>query len=306
MAMSRPKLQGIHPALITPFDDEGRFRPSACERLLDRLFRAGVDGVYICGTTGEGMLQPVAQRRQVAETVLAATPPGKEVIVHIGATCLAEAIELGRHAASHGATAISSLPPSGPWGFAEIVNYYRHLTEACDLPLLVYHLPIAGSPVATLPQLLELCALPGVAGVKFTDHNLYLLSELRAAGPAVFNGYDEVLAAGLLMGADGGIGSFYNLIPELFVALYRHARAEQWEEARQLQRRINELITLTLQVPLFPAIKTMLTWSGIDCGSVLPPRRPLTDPERTRLATLLAHSSFADAVFSPPEGIVGR
>ena len=306
MAMSRLKLQGIHPALITPFDDEGRFRPSACERLLDRLFRAGVDGVYICGTTGEGMLQPVAQRRQVAETVLAATPPGKEVIVHVGATCLAEAIELGRHAASHGATAISSLPPSGPWGFAEIVNYYRHLTEACDLPLLVYHLPIAGSPVATLPQLLELCALPGVAGVKFTDHNLYLLSELRAAGPAVFNGYDEVLAAGLLMGADGGIGSFYNLIPELFVALYRHARAEQWEEARQLQRRINELITLTLQVPLFPAIKTMLTWSGIDCGSVLPPRRPLTDPERTRLATLLAHSSFADAVFSPPEGKVGR
>ena len=304
--MSRPKLQGIHPALITPFDEDGRFRPSACERLLDRLFRAGVDGVYICGTTGEGMLQPVAQRRQVAETVLAATPPGKEVIVHVGATCLAEAIELGRHAASHGATAISSLPPSGPWGFAEIVNYYRHLTEACDLPLLVYHLPIAGSPVATLPQLLELCALPGVAGVKFTDHNLYLLSELRAAGPAVFNGYDEVLAAGLLMGADGGIGSFYNLIPELFVALYRHARAEQWEEARQLQRRINELITLTLQVPLFPAIKTMLTWSGIDCGSVLPPRRPLTDPERTRLATLLAHSSFADAVFSPPEGMVGR
>ncbi|MFZ4628358.1 MAG: dihydrodipicolinate synthase family protein [Blastocatellia bacterium] len=304
--MSRPTLQGIYPALITPFDDDGRFRPSACERLLDRLFRAEVDGVYICGTTGEGMLQPVAQRRQVAETVLAATPPGKQVIVHVGSTCLAEAIELGRHAASHGATAISSLPPSGPWGFAEIVTYYRHLTEACDLPLLVYHLPIAGSPVTTLPQLLELCALPGVAGVKFTDHNLYLLSKLRAAGPTVFNGYDEVLAAGLLMGADGGIGSFYNLIPELFVALYRHARAEQWEEARQLQRRINELITLTLQVPLFPAIKTMLTWSGIDCGSVLPPRRPLTDPERTRLATLLAHSSFADAVFSPSEGMVGR
>jgi N-acetylneuraminate lyase len=302
--MSTSTLQGIYPALITPFDDKGCFRPSVCEQLLDRLYRAGVDGVYICGTTGEGMLQPVAQRRQVAETVLAATPPEKRVIVHIGATCLAEAIELGRHAASHGATAISSLPPSGPWGFPEIVRYYRTLTEACDLPLIVYHLPIAGSPVSTLPQLLELCALPGVAGVKFTDHNLYLLSELRAAGPVVFNGYDEVLAAGLLMGADGGIGSFYNLVPELFVALYQYARTHQWEEARQLQRQINELITLTLQVPLFPAIKTMLVWSGIDCGAVLPPRRPLTDPERQQLVSLLAASSFANASFSPPLGIL--
>jgi N-acetylneuraminate lyase len=108
------------------------------------------------------------------------------------------------------------------------------------------------------------------------------------------------------MGADGGIGSFYNLIPELFVALYRHARAERWEEARQLQRRINELITLTLQVPLFPAIKTMLAWSGIDCGPVLPPRRPLTDPERERLASLLANSSFAEAAFARPLETPGR
>ena len=93
--------------------------------------------------------------------------------------------------------------------------------------------------MARVEQLEELCSLPNVIGVKFTDFDLYRMAAVARPGRAVFNGRDEVLAAGLLMGADGGIGSFYNLAPDLFVALYDAAVAGRWDEARAIQQRIN-------------------------------------------------------------------
>lgn len=292
------ELNGILPALITPFDAEGRLNPTSCERLLERLYGAGVHGVYICGTTGEGLLQTVNQRKQVAESVLGASPKDRRVVVHVGAACLSDAVELARHAGRHGASAISSLPPAGPYSFEDIKAYYRALAECCDLPLLIYFMPAAGASFTTIAQILEICSIPNVVGLKFTDHDMYKLSQVRKSGAVIFNGYDEVLCAGLLMGADGGIGSFYNLVPELFVRLYEEASAGNWSEARRTQDLINELIELTLRFPLFPAIKKMLGWSGIDCGPVLAPRRELTADESSQLRGLLARSSFADAPFA--------
>lgn len=288
------QLHGILPALITTFDAAGNFNATSCERLLDRLYGANVHGVYVCGTTGEGMLQTVAQRKAVTECVLRNSPKDKQVVVHVGAACLSEAIELAQHAARHGATAISSLPPAGFFSFAEVTAYYRALAASSDLPLLIYFMPAGGGAITTLPQILELCTLPNVAGLKFTDHDLYKLSLIKESGATVFNGYDEVLCAGLLMGADGGIGSFYNLVPELFVKMYEQTQAGEWAEARATQQQINELITITLRFPMFGAIKAMLGWSGIDCGIVLPPRRNLSDEETKELRKLLAQSSFAE------------
>jgi N-acetylneuraminate lyase len=251
------------------------------------VYAAGVHGVYVCGSTGEGMLQPVAERKRVAEAVLGYSPRDKAVIVHVGAACLADAVELGAHAAQRGAAAISSLPPAGPYSFAEVKSYYEALAGSCDAPLLIYFFPGASAAVSTTMQLLELCALPGVVGLKFTDHNLYKLFELKQSGVTVYSGYDEVLSAGLLMGADGGIGTFYNLVPELFVGLYRAARAGEWEQARALQQQINQLIGITMRFPLFAAVKQMLAWSGIGCGEMLPPRRNLGETEAAQLREAL-------------------
>ena len=290
------RLGGILPALVTPFDAAGRFNPGACEQLVERLYGAGVEGLYVCGTTGEGVLQTVAERKEVAELVLKVTPAGKQVMVHVGASCLNEAIELARHAADSGAAAVSSLPPAGPYGFEDVRNYYRALAEATDLPLVVYYMPAGGVSFTTIPQILELCAIPNVVGLKFTDHDMYKLSEVKQSGAVIFNGYDEVLCAGLLMGADGGIGSFYNLVPELFLKVYDDARAGQWGAARETQRRINQLITLTLRFPLFGALKTILGWSGIDCGPVRGPRRDLSIEEKLALRRLIEEAGFEESL----------
>ena len=291
--MSVNSLHGILAALVTPFDEAGLLNSHALERLIERVYSAGADGIYLCGSTGEGLLQSIEQRKRVTEVALRNSPPGKQVIVHTGANSTADAAELSRHAAKAGATAISSLPPYGNYSFAELRRYYQYLAEQSEVPLLVYFFPAATTAISTVEQILELCALPNVAGLKYTDYNLYRLSILAQSGPVVFNGYDEVLVAGLLMGASGGIGTFYNVVPELFVQVSQLATKGCWAEARAVQERINELIELTLQYPCFPAVKTMLRWSGIDCGQCMEPRRALTTEEETQLRADLRASSFA-------------
>jgi dihydrodipicolinate synthase/N-acetylneuraminate lyase len=86
---------------------------------------------------------------------------------------------------------------------------------------------------------------------------------------------------------------FYNLVPELFVEVHTLAKAGHWDEARAVQARINKLIGLTIRYPCFPAVKTILRWSGIDCGSCLEPRRALTGEEKRGLREALKASSFA-------------
>ena len=282
-------LKGILPALITPFDDEGRVSRRGLEALLPRLFEAGVHGTYICGTTGEGLLMPVAMRCEVAEIAVAHTPKGHSAIVHVGASSFEDARDLARHASRIGATAISSLPPSGPgFGFSEARRYYAALAAASDLPLVVYYFPEVYPSIRTLDQLEEVCALSNVVGVKFTDFDLSVMSAVAKPGRVVFNGRDEVLAAGLLMGAHGGIGSFYNLVPEQFVDIDALARAGRWSEVRMRQDAVKALITAVLRFPLFPAIKQMLTWSGIACGGCLVPRSGLSVEQQDALRKALA------------------
>jgi N-acetylneuraminate lyase len=290
-------IRGILPATVTPFDDSGRFTPAVFERLLERLYGAGVHGIYVCGTTGEGMLQPVAQRMAVVETAVACTPRDRHVVAHVGAASLDEALELSSHAANAGAHAISSLPPlSGRFAFAEVLAYYDALASGSDLPLLVYYFPEMSASISTTEQLETLCGLPNVIGLKFTDFDLFRMQQIRGPGRSIFNGRDEVLAAGLLMGADGGIGTFYNLVPELFVGIHAAAIAGRWEEARTLQQRVNVLIALTLRFPVFPAVKQMLAWTGLDCGACLPPRSRLSGEQQRVLRERLVEAGFDELV----------
>ncbi|MFN0084659.1 MAG: dihydrodipicolinate synthase family protein [Blastocatellia bacterium] len=292
--------QGILPALVTPFDGKGRLHTASVERLLARLYAADVHGVYLCGSTGEGMLQPLAQRKQMAEIAMKNSPPDKQVIVHVGANTTAEAIELARHAAQVGAHAISSLPPMvGGYSFAEIKTFYEQLAAASELPLLLYYFPEVSPAIKTAEQVLELAGLPNVAGLKFTDYDLYAMLRLKRQGATVFYGRDEMLTAGLLFGADGGIGSFYNVIPHLFMEVWYLTRENRHDAALGAQQQINEFITITLRYPLFPALKAILSWTGIDCGPCLAPRRAfLTPGETEQLRSELQAAGLLDVVLN--------
>jgi N-acetylneuraminate lyase len=292
------QLSGIMPAVVTPFDESGAFAPRPFEKLLERLYGAGVDGLYVCGQTGEGLQQSVASRQAAAEAAVKLTPKGKTVIVHIGAHTTPDAITLARHAARCGAHAVSSLPPAGAYSFEEIKLYYQAVAAASDLPLLIYYFPSVAPALRTTEQMLDLCSIPNVVGLKFTDSDMFRLWSLKRSGAVIFNGSDEMLVAGLIMGADGGIGSTYNLMPAAFVALHRHTVAGDWTAARAVQSRINEFIAILLRYPVNPGVKAALRASGIDCGLCVAPRRSLTPAEEKDLLASLAAIELGRELFA--------
>jgi N-acetylneuraminate lyase len=267
-------LSGIYTAAVTPLTESGEFLEAPFAQLLERTYSAGTHGVYVCGSTGEGLLQGVGQRKLVTEAAVRNSPRGKHVIVHVGASNTADAIALARHAARTGAAAVSSLPPmTGSYSFEEIKRYYTQLAEASPLPVILYYFPQIAPAIHSVDQLKELCAIEGVAGIKFTDYDLFTMAQVKQMGVTVFYGRDEMLAAGLWFGADGAIGTLYNVVPGAAVEMYHLARQGHWEQMKPIQAQLNELIRITTRYPLFPAVKELLRWSGINCGACLPPRR---------------------------------
>jgi N-acetylneuraminate lyase len=295
--MNRQMLQGIMPAAVTPLRGDGRLDGDVFERLLGAFYRAGCSGVYVCGQTGEGLSLPASVRKAALEVAVACSPGDRAVVAHIGAGVTADAVELARHASRCGAHAISSLPPGNAYSFAELRAYYEAIAAAADVPVLVYYFPEFSRSVSSLEQIFDLCSIPGVVGLKFTDFDLYRVSLIQRAGHVIFNGRDEVLAAGLLMGAHGGIGSFYNLVPELFVDLFGHAQAGRWAQARAVQDRINDLIRTVLRFPMLPAIKHLLTRSGFPSGAAVLPRRRLREDEAGALERAVGEAGFEAAEF---------
>jgi hypothetical protein len=112
-------------------------------------------------------------------------PNDLSVIAHVGTASTADAVRLARHAARAGAHAISSLPPQSGCSFAEVRRYYEALSSATSLPVLVYYFPEFSTAIRSLEEVLELCAIPNVIGLKFTDFDLYRLSLIRRAGNTV-------------------------------------------------------------------------------------------------------------------------
>ncbi len=290
-------LRGVIPALVTPLDGDQRFAPRPMEQLLERVYAAGSHGVYVCGQTGEGLFLTQEDRKQAAEVAVRNSPAGKEVIVHVGAARTAEAADLACHAARAGAHSVSSLPPSSAFSFAEVRSYYEAIAAAAGIPVLVYYFPEFSRAVSSLDEINSLCEIPGVVGLKFTDFDLYRLSLISRAGRVIFSGRDEVFAAGALMGATGGIGSFYNLVPEMFVEVWDASQSGDYARAREVQDRINDLIRAVLQFPMLPALKTLLTWSGIDCGPAVSPRRGLSGEEEQRLRSAVVAAGYQPDAF---------
>ncbi len=282
------QLKGILPAIVTPFDAQDKFDAPAFERLLAYVYAEGVHGIYVCGQTGEGLQQPTSQRKQVAEAAVKFSPPEKIVMIHIGAMNTADAVDLAQHAASIGAHAISALPPIGNYSFAEIKTYYSTIAAAAEIPFFIYYFPAFAAAINKVEQILELCEIPNVHGLKFTDNDLFKMSEIKKSGATVFYGTDEMITAGLVMGADGGIGSFYNVMPGLFVKAYEHTIRNEWQAAQIIQKQINEIIGIGLRYPVNAAVKAMLKRRGLDCGKCLAPRRWLTSDEEIELDQLLS------------------
>ncbi len=291
--MSNIKFTGIMPALISPLQEDGSIREDALRSLIDWQLQAGCSGFYICGATGEGVVMKPESRKAMASLTVNAVRGRGSVICHVGAVDLRTAVDLAHQASDAGVDAISSVPPFFyGYGEREIIQYYQALAEASRVPMLIYASPLAGTPIT--PALVnKLMQIKNIIGLKWTSYNYYemrQIKELNNGDINVINGPDETLLCGLAMGADGGIGSTYNVVPGLYVGIYNDFRAGRIREAQDGQYKVDRLIQILIRHGVINGVKDMLTGMGFDVGFCTYPMKRFTQPEqdafRAELKTL--------------------
>ena len=289
--MTNVLFSGILPALVTPLTERETINEDVARRLMRWHMDEGMDGFYICGATGEGPVVAPKERMRLAEIAREETRArDKKAIIHVGAIDLTTAKALARHAGEIGADAISSVPPFFfGYGEKEIAQYYTELAEAAGVPLIMYCSPLSGVNI-TYDMVSRFLNIPHAIGVKWTSYDYYTMhriKELRGGDVNVLNGPDECLLCGLTMGADGGIGATYNVMPRMFRQIYDRFRAGDIEGARQAQYKANRLIEVIIRFGVQTSLKEMLGMLGYDCGFCVYPQKRLSDEERQGLRDAL-------------------
>lgn len=271
---------GTMPALVTPFEKNGKIKANTVKGLVDWQLSEGSKGFYICGSTGEGPALTAAMRMEMAEATMDAVAGRGVVIDHIGAPNIWDAIALTEHATKIGVNAISSLAPTYSFKFDanEMYEYYKCIADHTDKPVLIYATQAMGLP--NFPKFMEkVLEIPNVIGVKCTlrdDFVLHKIKEVNGGNINVINGPDETLICGLAMGADGGIGTTYNLMPGWFAKLYDAFAAGNLAEAQAWQYKVNPVIDALIRFSKFGAIrgtKAALELKGFDIGGAVFPAR---------------------------------
>lgn len=270
------QLAGVYVAMNSCYDAQGNIDPVTAKELTRFFVSKNVNGLYVGGNTGEGMLQTVDERKKMLESVVEANAGEVNIIAHIGAMTTKDSIELAKHAASVGVDATSSVPPAYyNYQDGAVKQFWLDIMEAADVPFIIYYKPEAAGFRLSTRLLEEILEHPNLAGIKSTTMNLYELQQFKALGGedfVVFNGPDQLFLGGRSMGADGGIGSTYAVMPELFVITEQYFQNNQLKQAQKWQFIINEILTEIVQIGLLPAIKEIVRLRGVDCGV---PRRPL-------------------------------
>ncbi len=283
-------IKGIITALITPFNEDYSVNYDSLRRLVGIQVDRGVDGFYVCGSTGESFLLEPAERKKILETVVEETAGRVPVIAHVGDIWADRAAELAAHAADAGADAVSAVPPFYfKFSFEEIAEYYRLIQTAAKLPLIVYNIPVLSGVSITSANIEKIMAVCDVYGVKFTSNDMFELSRLRKKHPdlCLLNGYDELFINALPVGIQGAIGSTYNIMPERFRGILDSYNSGDMKKATALQGRANEIIEALIKTDVKSAIKYVLTKQGIPCGTCRRPFAPLNNEQKAELDRIM-------------------
>lgn len=274
------RIKGLIAATFSPMNQDGSINLQLIPQLTDHLIERSIEGVYICGSTGEGPLLSVDERKQVAETYIQSVNKRIPVIVHVGHDSLAEARAMAEHAATSGADAIAAV---GPCYFKAasidaLIAYLAQIAEgATETDFYYYHVPMLSGNNFDMMEFLEKAPskIPTLKGIKYTALTVHGFQECKeACGDRfqIFFGCDEMLTSGLSVGADSAIGSTYNFASRLYRQIMDSFNEGDMETARKLQYLSVQMIRVCYKYRGLPAFKSVLKLAGLDCG---PTRLPL-------------------------------
>lgn len=288
--MSLEKYKGIFPAFYACYDKEGNVSTEGTKQLVEFLIEKGVSGLYVGGSSGECIYLTVEERKQTLEAVMDAAKGRIAIIAHVACNNTRESCELARHAQSLGVDAIATIPPIY-FKLPEraIAKYWNDISAAApDTDYIIYNIPQLAGVSLTLSLFDEMLKNPKVIGVKNSSMPIQDIqmfkrqAKLNNKEIVVFNGPDEQFVGGRLIGADGGIGGTYGVMPELFVKLNEMLEAGDFKNAGKLQDDINEVIYTMCSTKgnMYATAKAALKLrAGLELGGVREPLLNLSDED---------------------------
>jgi len=284
------RFHGVIPALLTLFTRNGAAIDfQATGELVDWLIRRGVNGLFVAGSTGEGPLMSVQERKALGEFIVEHVNGRVTVIVHSGCANGRDTIELTKHARLIGADAAGIVAP-----FYYILDaralqrYYSTIARAAgEFPLFLYNIPILVKNDLA-PDIVQglVKQHSNIVGIKDSTGSIERLEEysrIRRDNFTVICGSDYLLLEALQLGAKGSVSSTANVIPHFFVKLCNNFRRDNVRAARKWQDKIIELGGLLWTPNSIPAMKEMLRLLGLPTGASRSPQRMLTTAERRAL-----------------------
>ena len=296
------KYKGIIPAFYACYDEEGNVSPERTKKLVKHFIKKGVKGLYVCGSSGECIYQSKEERKLILENVMEEARGKLTIIVHVAANNTKDSMELAAHAESLGVDAIAAIPPIY-FRLPEyaVAKYWNDISSAApNTDFFIYSIPQLTGITLTRSLLHIMLENPKVIGVKSSAMEVEDICEFKLYGRndlIVFNGEDTQLVAGRSMGADGGIGGTYGVMPELYLKLNELFDNKQIEKATKLQFKVTKIINIltSCKSNLYAIEKKILRRrENIDIGGV---RAPLpsylkNDEEKIELSIKLINDAI--------------
>lgn len=287
----KKELNGLFAALLVPFDENGMIKVEGLREIVrNAIDNENLDGLYMNGSSGENFLLNTEQKKQVFKIAKETVGDDTKMIAQVGSLDLQEAIELGKYATELGYDAISAVTPFYyPFSFEEIKDYYFELIEATQNDLIIYAIPDLTGVNISIEQFESLFSHERIIGVKYTAPNFFLLERIRKSFPdkLILSGFDEMLVQAAISGVDGAIGSTYNINGKRARQIFELVQKGDVAQAYQIQHDTNDIIENVLDMGIYPTLKEILKYRGIDSGLPKKPFKPFKESNRSRLDQLI-------------------
>ena len=299
--MTIEKINGLIAAPFTPMENTGKINPMIIPNYSEFLKKTGVKGVFICGTTGEGLSLSIEERFIIANEWIKQKSTEFKVIIHVGTTSLEQSKKLANHAQKIGADAISTMAPMflKPTNTSDLVEFCKEISmEADKTPFYYYNIPSITGVEFSMVDYINLASkkIPNFHGMKFTHDNFMEMQScinLNNNKLNILHGLDEVLLAGLSFGVSGAVGSTYNFLGKLYNSLIENFKNGKIKAARKKQLVSVKIIeTMIKYGGSIVAGKPMMKLIGIDCGPTRLPLKKLSENEFSKLKNELNEVGF--------------
>ena len=290
--------EGVYSAIFSVYDENMRVKADTVASLVDYQLKGGAKGFYVCGNTGECSVLPNKTRIEMLDAVVKANGGRGQIMAHIGATHFDDVMELIEDANGRDIDAISSLPPALKkyYNADEIFEYYKRIAKESRHPLYAYITPDLGTDPLAFAR--KLSTVDNIQGIKLTIPDYYTFGNIMEEFKGklnVLNGPDETLVCGLSVGADGAIGTTYNILPKLGVKIYESFKAGDMKTALEYQHKLNSFIKIPLGKNL-SYWKAALGFLGFDMGYTVFPCKMPTECELAEMKKALEKINFFDLV----------